>query len=380
MAKRYIAVFNAGSATLKFKVYDRRRIDHPVVHGEVERIGLPKSFIVVNGRSSVQPVANHRAAIRLVLKKLEAYRADIEAIGHRVVHGGQTYDKPTIVTPAVAKRLRSLRELAPLHNPKSLDCIEECRRQLSHIRNVAVFDTALFHGIPDEYSRYALPRSLEKRLGIRKFGFHGISHGYAAEVAAIRLHKRLSVVNLLTVHLGNGCSIAAFHHGHAVNNSFGFTPTAGLIMGTRTGDLDPIIPLYMQKKLHVSPDRVEHILNTQSGLLGLSGFSSDMREILKAAGYPVTGYVGRASFTAEQRKNAKLALHVFISRLRLYVSAYAGLLGRVHAIVFTGSMGERSAVIRRLVVKNLPELRHVPVIVVPADEELAIARTIASGV
>jgi acetate kinase len=346
----------------------------PLVTGQVERIGLSRSFITVNGKVFFHTIMNHRSAIRLALSKIGMYGPGLGIIGHRVVHGGQLFSSPIIITKKNLRQIESFSPLAPLHNPKNIEVIKECRKQFPRTKNVAVFDTGIFCSIPEEYAKYALPLSLSNKLGIKKYGFHGISHGYAAKQAGIQLKKTLRTLNVLTIHLGNGCSLAAFKKGHAIDSSLGFTPTAGLVMGTRSGDLDPIIPLYIQKKMHLSPVRVEQILNNESGLLGLSGFSSDMREILKAAGYPVVRYVGRPSFSSQQRKNAKLALKVFIARLQLYISAYAGIIGNVHAVVFTGSMGERSSIIRRLALKNLSILRNVPVLVVKTDEELAIAQ------
>ncbi len=374
MGNKYILVCNAGSATLKFKLYDDRHDLKLVLVGQVERIGLPHSFVVISGKATFCSVPDHRAAIKIVLTKLGNYRKDISIIGHRVVHGGSVFNKPIITNSKVLRKIESFNQLAPLHNPKNVEVIKECMKQLPEIRNVAVFDTGIFCSIPDEFSYYALPLALSKKLGIRKFGFHGISHGYAALQASKMLKKSFTKISLLTIHLGNGCSLAAFRKGKAIDSSLGFTPTAGLVMGTRSGDLDPIIPIFIQKELHYTPEKVEKILNTKSGLLGLSGFSSDMREILKASGYPVTNYVGRKSFTPGQAKNAQLALKVFIARLQLYIAAYAGVLGKIDAIVFTGSMGERSAVIRRLALRNLGGLKNVPVLTVKTDEELAIAQ------
>ncbi|MFA5052226.1 MAG: acetate/propionate family kinase [Patescibacteria group bacterium] len=376
MPKQYLVIFNAGSATLKFKLYDRGRIGQAVISGQVERIGLSHSFIRLNGKVTFRHASDHRDAIRIVLSYLEKYRKNVSVIGHRVVHGGTVFSKPAVITSAIMRQLESFSPLAPLHNPKNIAVIKECLKQFPGIRNVAVFDTGIFRTMPEEYSHYAIPLALARRLGIRKFGFHGISHGYAASQASGQLRKPLSRLNVLTIHLGNGCSIAVFKHGRAIDSSLGFTPTAGLVMGTRSGDLDPIIPLYLQKKLGVTPSRVENMLNNESGLLGLSGFSSDMREILRAAGHRVEGYIGRSMFTKQQRKKARLALAVFIARLRFYVSAYAGMVDRLDAIVFTGSMGERSQVIRQLTVSNLPNIRRIPVLVARTDEELAIAREV----
>lgn len=372
-----ILVLNAGSATLKFKLFDRHHLDQALLAGTVERIGLPRPFSMIGTqRKYYRSIAHHEQALRIVFRYLASAGQDISVIGHRVVHGGTEFRQPIVVSPKVINHLSQYNSLAPLHNPANLAVIKACRRLWPDSTNVAVFDTSFFSQLPKDYALYAVPYEWYERYGVQRYGFHGISHQYVSQSAAERLHKPLKKINLITAHLGNGCSISALHGGRPIATSMGFTPLEGLVMGTRPGDLDPGIPIYMLKKLRLSPDGISSILNYQSGLLGLSGFSSDMREILKAAGLPVTHYEGRSSFTSMQRNRARITFKVFISRLQDYFLYYSALLNRVDAVVFTGGIGERSSFIRQQALRRVPSLRGVRSMVIPTDEEYIIAQTV----
>lgn len=378
---KYILVLNAGSATLKFKLFQYRPSFTEVIAGNFERIGLPDSFLFFGKKQWNFPkVSNHVDALKIILDKLGDKQKDVRVVGHRVVHGGEKFFKPTVVSKKVWQQIAKYNKLAPLHNPTNLKVIKACYKLLPKAKNVAVFDTAFYANLKPNNYLYALPYELYKRYGIRKYGFHGISHQYVASQAAIKLKKSLSKLNLITVHLGNGCSVTAIKKGKPIVNSMGFTPLEGLVMGTRCGDIDPVLPLFIQKKLKLTPDQVEKLLNRKSGLLGLSGFSSDMREILKAAGYRVIDYHGRTGFSYQQKKRAQLALAVFINRLRSYLALYAGLLGKVNGIVFTGGVGERSPVIRRLAVKGLTMVKRPKVFAISTNEEFSIAKQVISVV
>lgn len=373
---KLVLIVNAGSATLKFKLFraDNRQ---EIAAGNFERINLPRSFLVINERKwNFQKISNHQAALRIILHKLGDKKKYITLVGHRVVHGGQKFVKPTLVTKKVWPRIAKYNELAPLHNPANLAVIKSCFSLLPGLKNIAVFDTAFFANLQPEHYLYALPYYLYQRFGIKRYGFHGISHEYAVQAAAMRLKKHLKKINLITVHLGNGCSIVAVQRGQPLTTSLGFTPLAGLVMGTRSGDIDPAIPLFLQKKFHLNYQQVDNILNRESGLFGLSGFTSDMREVLYAAGQKVVDYQGRFTFSARQKKMARLALRVFIHRLRQYLILYAGLLGRVEAVVFTGAIGERSPVVRKLALQSVGFVNKPKILVVPANEELAIFQQI----
>ena len=378
---KYILVLNAGSATLKFKFFQYRSLSTEVIAGNFERIGLPDSFLFFGKEQWNFPkISNHVGALKIILDKLGDKKKNIHVVGHRVVHGGEKFFKSTVVSKKVWQQIAKYNELAPLHNPTNLKVIKACYKLLPKVKNVAVFDTAFYANLKPNNYLYALPYELYKRYGIRKYGFHGISHKYVASQAAIRLKKPVSQVNIISAHLGNGCSVTAIRKGKPVATSMGFTPLGGLVMGTRCGDIDPALPLFIQKKLKLTPDQVEKLLNRKSGLLGLSGFSSDMREILKAAGYRVTDYHGRTRFNYQQKKRAKLALEIFINRLRCYLTLYAGLLGRVDGIVFTGGIGERSPVIRQLAVKGLTIIKRPKVFAISTNEEFAIAKQVKSVV
>ncbi|MFH0804929.1 MAG: acetate/propionate family kinase [Patescibacteria group bacterium] len=369
----YIVVLNAGSATLKFGLFDAHPPFHEITSGNFERVMLPNSFLAIGKqRQDFRKPLNYRQALRVIFRALTLQPEDIKTVGHRIVHGGTEFIAPTVLTPAILRRLERYGPLAPLHNPHNLTVARECLKVFPHARQVAVFDTAYFAHMDPAVATYAIPFGLSERLGIRRYGFHGISHQAAGQAAANLLGKPIRQLNLITIHLGSGCSITAIRRGVPIRTSLGFSTLDGLVMGTRAGDLDPAVPLFLQQQLGWSAARVERLLYRESGLLGISGFTSDMREILKAAGVPVTGYHGRATFTTSQRRRARLALAVFTERLRDYIAWYAGLLGRVDALVFTGGIGERSAAVRRLATRAM-HLRPVPrVLTVPANEERAI--------
>lgn len=354
----YILVINAGSATLKFKVYDYNLKEARA--GIIERVGLPGG------------VKNHSAAMRLVLAKLKKANYQISAVGHRVVHGGEEFVKPTLVTPAVLQKLAKYNQLAPLHNPLNLECLKICQKELKGVKNIAVFDTAFYQTVPDYIYLYALPLAYYQKYKIRRYGFHGLAHQYAAEEAAHKLNKKLSQLNLITCHLGSGSSVTAIKNGQALDTTMGFTPLEGLTMSTRAGDLDASVPLYLMKELKMSLAEVIDLLNKKSGLLGIAGVK-DMREVLSAAGYKIAGFKSQKKIN---KKSAKLALQMFVYDVQRYVNAYAGLLGKVDAIVFSGGIGERSPIVRQLIMEGINWPNKIKTLVVSANEELLIAREV----
>ncbi len=353
MERKYILVVNAGSATLKFKVFNFADLKL-VREGIVERIGLRNSFIEIGKRKEFKPVKNHEQAFSLVISKLNDLKKNIVLVSHRVVHGGEEFTKPILITQNVLHRLKAYNKLAPLHNPVNLSCIAASMRYLKNVPDAAVFDTAFFSTLPRYAFIYALPLKYYKRDKIRRYGFHGISHEYVAMEAAKKIKKPLNKQNLITCHLGSGCSITAIKNGKAIDTSMGFTPLEGLVMSTRSGSIDPAIPLYLIRNLKMKENEVNNLLNKKSGLFGLSGFS-DMREILKRKEKPIS----------------KLTLDIFIYNIKKYVGAYAAILGKVDAIVFTAGIGERSPLIRKLIAQGLPKYRT---LVIPTNEELMIAK------
>ena len=333
-----IAVVNSGSSSLKFKVFDMKT--KTVLSSKtIEKIGEKNS-----------PIKNHHDA----LLSLAIDFSSLDAIGHRIVHGGEEFKKPVIITNKVIDKISALFPLAPLHNPANVEGIKVLSRVAPDIMQIAVFDTSFHANMPEEAFVYALPREMYEKHKIRRYGFHGTSHSYVSKEAAKVLGRNLNKLNIISLHLGNGASACAIEKGVSIDTSMGFTPLEGLVMGSRCGDIDPSIVLYLQRKLGLSIDEVDKLLNKQSGLLGLSG-KNDVREIISS-----------------DIKNAKLALEIMIRRIQKYIGAYMALLGNVDVLVFTGGIGENSSYIRERVLesKMFCELR---VLVIKTDEELEIA-------
>lgn len=376
-------IINSGSATLKFKIFNKNLRE--IKSGIVERIGLKDSFLLFNGGKKIifkKGVKNHETAFEIVLAALKKSRFDlrkIQTVGHRIVHGGEEFSRPTLITPKVLRRLEKYSSLAPLHNPANLAGIRASFKFLPKIKNIGVFDTGFFSTLPPESFIYPLPYKFYKKYKIRKYGFHGISHQYVSEEAAKILKKFPTGLKLITCHLGSGASLAAIKFGKAVETSMGFTPLQGLMMSTRSGDIDPSLPLYFIEKFKMTPGEVSQILNYKSGLLGISGFK-DMRDVLVAAGFKIQGYKGPTKVSASQRKRAKLALAMFVYNVQRYIGMYYVLLGGADAIVFTAGIGERSPAVRQLIIKDLEFLnkfKKIKVLVIPTNEELMIAREVA---
>ena len=286
-----ILVLNSGSSSIKYKLFDvKERSEKLLDKGLVERIG--------------EKIPGHKEAINFILSKIGA---KIEAVGHRVVHGGDRFSKSVLIDNNVIKAIEDFTELAPLHNPPSLLTINESRKILSGIPHVAVFDTAFYYDMPEHAYLYAIPYKFYEKYKIRKYGFHGTSHRYVSEQAACLLKRSLNKLKLITCNLGNGCSMTAVNGGKAIDTSMGFTPLEGLVMGTRSGDLDPAIIPYVMEKEKIDVNAVMDILNKKSGLLGVSGLSNDMRELMKEK---------------SKNKKAKLALDIFIYRIKKYIGSY----------------------------------------------------------
>ena len=347
-----VLAMNSGSSSLKFKVVE---FDEPAdaadsrqpsirYEGSVEEIGPAARLLLRRAGATVlqsrRAIATHAEAVQCMLDILEhssrqeGLAFHIEAVGHRVVHGGEQFRTPVRIDDEVIAAIDRLAELAPLHNPACLAGIKAaCVVMGSDTPMVAVFDTAFHRSIPPQAATYAIDLDLARKHGIHRYGFHGIAHASLAGICAAAANRPLTSLRLITLHLGNGCSATAIDRGRSVDTSMGFTPLEGLVMGTRSGDLDPALVGYLVRKAGLSVDEVERLLNERSGLLGLSGLSNDMRELLIAA-------EGRPD------SRAALAVDVFCYRVRKYVGAYLAVLGGADAIVFGGGIGERSAVIR----------------------------------
>lgn len=337
-----ILVLNSGSSSIKYKLFDaQKRSERLLDKGIVDRIG--------------EKTPGHKEAIDFILSKIGA---KIEAVGHRVVHGGDKFSESVLIDKNVIKAIEDFTELAPLHNPPGLLTISESRKILSGIPHVAVFDTAFYYDMPEHAYIYAIPYKFYEKYKIRKYGFHGTSHRYVSEQAACLLKRPLNRLRLITCHLGNGCSITAVKNGKAIDTSMGFTPLEGLVMGTRSGDLDPAIIPYVMEKENIGVNAVMEILNKKSGLLGVSGLSNDMRELMKAKA---------------ENKRAGLALDIFIYRIKKYIGSYAGVMSGCDAVIFTGGIGENNPGLIEKICKGVVS-KDTKALVIPTDEELMIAR------
>ena len=341
-----ILVCNAGSSSLKFSLFEAEG-ELLLAEGGIDWSTTPTQLVVhCTGQPETHEeltLRHHADAIARILDALQAGPAAplqapgaVHAVGHRVVHGGERYTEAVRITPEVQQAIDALSELAPLHNPASLDGIKAVEQVLPGVPQVAVFDTA-FHATLSEAARtYPVPRQWRREWGVRRYGFHGLSHAYCARRAADML-GRLDV-RLIIAHLGNGASVSAVRHGLCVDTSMGFTPLEGLMMGTRSGSIDPGILVYLLREKGLNADQLDHALNYESGLLGVSGVSSDLREVLAAM---------------PQQADARLAVDVYVHRIRQTVGAMAATLGGVDALVFTAGVGEHAATIRERVCDNL---------------------------
>ncbi|NBJ69012.1 MULTISPECIES: acetate kinase [Clostridia] len=384
-----VLAINAGSSSLKFQLI-RMPEEEVLAKGLVERIGLHEAIFEMKANEEkekfVGDIPNHEEAVKKLLDGLKKSGViqsfdEINAVGHRVVHGGEKFSDSVLITEQVIEGIEEISELAPLHNPAHLTGIHAFRRILPDVPMVAVFDTAFHQTMPPSSYLYSLPYNYYEDYGIRKYGFHGTSHKYVSQRAAELLGVPLENLRLISCHLGNGSSIAAIQGGKSIDTSMGFTPLAGLTMGTRSGDIDPALIPYIMEKTGKSASEVVHVLNKESGMLALSGFSSDLRDIEQKA---------------DEDPRAKLALDVFAERIHKYLGSYAAKMSGVDAIIFTAGVGENSGLIREKVLRGLefmgvywdPALNdtrgkeqfinypHSPVkvIIIPTNEEVMIAR------
>ena len=337
-----VLVLNCGSSSIKYQVFGMPEAE-VLARGLVERIGEPEGGITqwANGDSTTLSarIPDHEYGLQLAIKLLTegesaplAHVSEISAVGHRVVHGGERFTETVLIDSEVVGAIEAHAELAPLHNPPNLLGIQVAFKLLPDAPQVAVFDTAFHQSMPPRAYRYALPEELYKNGRIRRYGFHGTSHRYVSMRAAALLGKEPSQVNLISCHLGNGCSVTAIAGGKSVDTSMGLTPLEGLVMGTRCGDIDPAIVFHLARVQGRSIDEIDRLLNKESGLLGLSGSSNDVRELLRLA--------------EEKDENGRLALDVFCYRLKKYIGAYCAVLGSVDALIFTAGIGENVPYVR----------------------------------
>lgn len=391
-----VLVVNAGSSSLKYQLFNMED-ESVLAKGLVERITLPGSRLKhqPTGKDKIEintDIPDHKVALKLVLDALTHPEhgviqdmSEISAVGHRVVHAGEKFSGSVLITPEVKKALEECIELAPLHNPPNLMGIEATEAILPNVPQVGVFDTAFHQTMPKEAYLYALPYEAYEKYHVRRYGFHGTSHRYVSERAAVMLGKdpkNPKGLKVVTCHLGNGASVAAVKDGKSIDTSMGFTPLEGLIMGTRSGDIDPAVVFFLMDKEHMTTDEMNNYLNKKSGVQGISGLSSDFRDLEEAA--------------AKGNERAQLALDMYAYRVRKYIGEYAAAMGGLDAIVFTAGLGENSASMREKICEGLEFLgvaidpaknkergkeidvsaahAKVRVLVIPTNEELVIAR------
>lgn len=348
-----IFVINSGSSSIKYQLF-KMPLETPVCSGLVERIGLEdasithKTFLIGQEKTVKKnlPLPDHEAGLYEVARLLSDKEiavihdpGEIDAVGHRVVHGGENFKATTIITPDVKEKIKELFSLAPLHNPANYLGIEVAEKIFANASQVAVFDTAFHQTMPEKAFRYAIPQSFYTDKHIRAYGFHGTSHKYVCGQAMIYMDN--PTAKIITIHLGNGCSMAAINAGQSVDTSMGFGPLSGLVMGTRSGDIDPSVIFHIIDQLGYTPQQVNELLNKKSGLQGLTGMS-DMRDISSAI---ISG-----------DENASLAVELYAYRIKKYIGAYAAVLNGLDAIVFTAGVGENAAYIRENVCKDMQYL------------------------
>lgn len=386
-------VLNSGSSSIKFQLVDpaNHATDDPFVSGLVEQIGekMGRIILKIEGEKVVKeaPIADHSEGLSMSFDLMTEHgcgpsQVDIIAVGHRVVHGGILFSAPELITDEIVEMIRDLIPLAPLHNPANIDGIEVARRILPDVPHVAVFDTGFFHSLPPAAALYAINKDVAAEYGVRRYGFHGTSHEYVSSRVVDLMDKPIEEINIITFHLGNGASMAAVQGGVAVDTSMGMTPLAGLVMGTRTGDIDPGVVFHLARNANMSIDEIDNLMNKKSGVKGLSGVN-DFRELHQM----IEG----------GDQDAWSAYNIYIHQLRRYLGSYMVALGRVDCLVFTAGVGENAHFVREDALAGLemygikvdPERNKLPndgprlistddsavkVFVIPTNEELAIAR------
>jgi len=388
-----VLVINSGSSSIKYQLFNME--DETVLaRGIAGRIGIDSSYLEYENYKGYElnvetEIPDHKTGIGLIINSLVDQEngvlnrmAEIDAVGHRVAHGGDIFSDSALVTEEVFRQIERFIELAPLHLPHNLAGIKICSELLPGVPQVAVFDTAFHHSIPLKAYLYGLPYEYYEKYGLRHFGFHGTSHKFVAGRAAVLMNRDIKELRIISCHLGSGASISAIDSGVSVENSMGFTPLEGLVMGTRCGDLDPGIVPFLAEKEDMTTEGINQVLNHESGILGLSGISSDYLEVVDAAG--------------NDNQRAQIALEVFYYRVRKYIGSYTAVMGGIDAIVFTGGIGENNADARKDILNGLEFLRIrlnneanqvkggekeittedslVKVFAIPTNEELVIAR------
>lgn len=388
-----ILVINSGSSSLKYQLFNMET-ENVLAKGLIQRIGIGDSFLEYENGSGEEiviekDIPTHKVGIELLIETLVSKdhgvlesMDEVEAVGHRIVHGGESFAHSTVIDDQAIEELESVADLAPLHNPPNIMGIKVCKELMPGKPQVGVFDTAFHQSMPEKAYIYALPYKYYQKYGVRRYGFHGTSHGYVAKKAAEKLGRDLEDLKIITCHLGNGASLAAVKNGKSIDTSMGLTPLEGLVMGTRCGDIDPAIMPFIMDKEDISAAEMDTIMNKESGLLGVSGVSSDSRDVEDAA--------------EEGNHQAEIALELFDYRVKKYIGAYTAAMGGVDVIVFTAGIGENSIETRANILEGLEYLgvevdqkandcrgkevvistadSRVKAMVIPTNEELVIAK------
>lgn len=350
-----ILTLNAGSSSIKYKLFEFSDADTEILSGQVDAIGQENCSIRQNGPGEYEVngpehFANHAEALNRLGQLIQTAGFSIDIIAHRVVHGGTAFSQPTLIDDSVMQTLKELIPLAPLHNPANIQGIEVAQQLFPQAKHVAIFDTAFHQTMPAKAFNYAIDKATAEKLHIRKYGFHGTSHDFVSQKAAEYLDKSREACSFISCHLGNGASICAIQNGQSIDTSMGMTPLAGLVMGTRSGDIDPGAVLYLQREGNLSADEVDTLLNKNSGLKGLCG-DNDMRVV--------------ENRVADGDADAQLALDQFVYRIQQTIGAYMTQLPNLDAVIFTGGIGENGAMIRRMIIEPL---QHLGLSIVDADK------------
>jgi acetate kinase len=379
---KYLLIINSGSATLKTKIFDQKL--NVVFSAQVERVGLVHSFLSYQSGKKTSRinfssgVKNHQLALKEIIKVLpKNIYNNLQLVGHRIVHGGNLFYQPTLLDKNVLKQISAFNKFAPIHNPVNLQTILAAKQAFPKIKHLGVFDTQFFKDLPPTTHIYSIPLKYYQNDHLRKYGFHGLAHQAMLEFAQNRLGKKN--INVISCQLGNGVSLTAIKDGKVIDTSMGLSTLSGVTMGTRCGDLDPFIPLYLVKEQKMPPEEVYQMLNFQSGLKGLCGFS-ELREIMILAGHKAPGAKSTIRPSKSTLEQPNLALAIYLYNIQKYLACYSGLLGQVDAIVFSGGVGQNSQIVRELIVSGVHFISRPKILVVKSNEELLIARKIVKFV
>lgn len=358
-------VINSGSTSLKFKVFDKsyKELDF----GIIEKIGQNHSIIEFKNKKNILNISSHRQALEILKKYLDTEKIIINNVIHRIVHGGDKFQKSIKLNPKVIKEISKYSPLAPLHNPINLKTAEYSLNLWKNANHIGVFDTMFFKTLPEIAYSYPINNDIAKKYGIKKFGFHGFSHYGMLQEASKSLNKKVNNLNIITCHLGGGSSISAIKNGKAIEISMGFSPSSGVMMMSRSGTIDPEIIFYLAN-CGLKNQEIKDILNFTSGLFGISKIK-DLRDIMILCGYKIPGYKSHLKTNKNLKKQSRLALDMFIYSIQRQISSYITLYDKIDAIVFSGGIGERNSDIRNLILKDLKILKNVRSLVVKCNEE-----------